>query len=105
MDDAKISTVPELSANHVDAALIHEGCYRQDCRRTVNQADDSGIDRGRSRGADHKRILKIGEYMDERDLRESFHESDLTKRKTAAGKAEIVGHEFHRKAGIYLDVL
>ena len=24
MDDAKISAVPELSANHVDAALIHE---------------------------------------------------------------------------------
>ena len=24
MDDAKISAIPELSANHVDAALIHE---------------------------------------------------------------------------------
>ena len=59
MDRATVKAIPALEANNLEASLIHEAAIGKDCRRTAHQADDTWIDRGRSRRADCKWILEI----------------------------------------------
>ncbi len=59
MDEACVTAVPEITANHVDASLIHEGCHWQNCRRTNYKIDDIGIITRRSRGRNCSWLFKI----------------------------------------------
>ena len=51
----------ELTANDMNAELIHEGRNRKDRRRSDNKAHDPGADRGRSRGQDNRRVPQIAQ--------------------------------------------
>ena len=40
MDDAKISSIPEINANHVDAQIIHEAAIGRDVYKRQDERRD-----------------------------------------------------------------
>ena len=58
-ESGSVIASPSLEAAHVDAALIHEGCYRQNRRRTDPQTTHTWSDTAGSRGTHHPRIPAI----------------------------------------------
>lgn len=61
MDKACVIATPALTANHVDAALIHEAAIGKIAGEPDHQTDDPRPDRRGSRAGDRQRIPKINE--------------------------------------------
>ena len=71
MDDAKIVAVPGLTANNLDAALIHEAAIGKDRRGADYKAYDPGAYRGGGRSPDREWILKVENILEKRAVKES----------------------------------
>lgn len=59
MDNGCVSAIPEISANCVDAALIHEAAIGKIARRAVDQTHDARFDGKGSRNTHRGRIFGI----------------------------------------------
>lgn len=59
MDNGVVGARPEITANSVDASLIHEAAIGKIAGEPAQQAHDPRPDREGSRGADHQRLPEV----------------------------------------------
>ena len=65
MDHAKIQAVPELTANDIDAALIHEAAIGKIAGEQLIKLMTLGLTEEEAEARDRQRIFKIGKNRTE----------------------------------------
>lgn len=58
-DFAKVTATPEITANNVEANLVHEAAIRKNSWRTIDKVNDTWSFRKRSRRSNYSRFFKV----------------------------------------------